>query len=42
MEEEPRTQIKDIDQLRMFIKMNKRKDDYFNGVVEKALQKKRR
>lgn len=42
MVEGPKTNIKDIEELRMFIKMNKRKEDYFNGVVDKAMRKKRR
>ncbi len=42
MAEAPRTNIQDIDQLRTFIKMNKRKEDYFKGVVEKAMRKKRK
>jgi hypothetical protein len=42
MVEEPRTLIQDIEQLRMFIKMNKRKEDYFAGVVDKAMRKRRR
>lgn len=33
---EPRTFIKDIDELREFIKLELRKEDYFNKVWKKA------
>ena len=39
MDDEPKTFIKDIDELREFIKMNKRKQDYFDSVVKKAISK---
>ena len=42
MVEEPKTMIQDVEQLRMFMKMNKRKEDYFKGVVEKVMRKRRR
>ena len=35
----PRTVIKDIEQLREFIKLELRKEDYFNKVMEKASKK---
>lgn len=35
----PRTVIKDIEQLREFIKLELRKEDYFNKVMEKAAKK---
>ena len=37
MPAEPRTMIKDIEELREFIKMNKRKEDYFDHIVEKVI-----
>lgn len=39
MIEGPKTFIKDIEQLREFIKMNKRKQDYYDDVVKKAISK---
>jgi hypothetical protein len=41
IEAQPRTLIQDIDQLREFIKMNRRKEDYFKGVVERAMRKRK-
>lgn len=35
----PRTVIKDIEQLREFIKLELRKEDYFNKVMEKVAKK---
>lgn len=35
----PRTVIKDVDQLREFIKLELRKEDYFNKIWKKAAQK---
>ena len=35
----PKTLIKDIEELREFIKQNKRQEDYFNKVLEKAVSK---
>ncbi len=39
MAEEPKTFIKDIEELREFIKMNKKKEDYFDNIVEKVISK---
>ena len=36
---EPRTFIKDIDELREFIELELRKEDYFNKVWKKAANK---
>ena len=35
----PRTLIKDIEELKEFIKQNKRQEDYFNRVIERAVSK---
>jgi hypothetical protein len=39
MPEEPKTLIKDIEELREFIKMNKKKEDYFDHIVEKVMSR---
>ncbi len=39
MSEEARTFIKDIEELKQFIKMNKKKEDYFDNIVEKVISK---
>jgi len=37
MPPEPKTMIKDIEELREFIKMNKKKEDYFDHIVDKVI-----
>ncbi len=39
MPEEPKTLIKDVEELREFIKMNKKKEDYFDHIVEKVMSR---
>ncbi len=39
VEEVPRTFIKDIEELREFIKMNKKKEDYFDHIVDRVISK---
>jgi len=39
MAEEAKVFIKDIEELKQFIKMNKRKEDYFDNIVEKVISK---
>jgi len=37
--QEDRVFIKDIEELKQFIKMNKKKEDYFDNIVEKVISK---
>lgn len=39
VEEVPRTFIKDIEELREFIKMNKKREDYFDHIVDRVISK---
>ena len=39
MVDDDKTFIKDVEMLREFIKMNKRKEDYFDHIVEKVISK---
>ena len=39
MPEETKVFIKDIEELKQFIKMNKKKEDYFDNIVEKVISK---
>ena len=40
MREEPKTLIQDIETLKEFIKLDKRKSDYYNHIVEKMAMRK--
>lgn len=39
MEDSPRTFIRDIDELKEFIKTNKEREDYFDRLIEKVISK---
>jgi len=39
MPEETKVFIKDIEELKQFIKMNKKQEDYFDNIVERVISK---